>query len=98
MIALTSAKAASGWFYELWTRPDVNLIWETHTATANESSLISEDTIEEARITRGPRYVRREFYCEWGQDEGAFFNPQDIEASVIAPAGDVWFPERSLAS
>ena len=98
VIALTSAKAASGWFYELWTRRDVSKVWETHKATADDSALIDESVIEEARMTRGPAYVSREFYCEFGLDHAAFFNPQDIEGSLIVPSGDVWFPERSLAS
>jgi hypothetical protein len=98
VIALTSAKAASGWFYELWTRPDVGKVWETHMATADDSSQITEDVIEEALATRGPGYVRREFYCEFGVDQAAFFNPEDIDNSLRVPEGDPWFPERSLAS
>jgi Terminase large subunit, T4likevirus-type, N-terminal len=79
IIALTSAKAASGWFFELWSRPDRDLIWEAHTATANDSSLISDDFVHEQRITRGDRYVRREFYCQFGQDEGAWIEPEKID-------------------
>jgi hypothetical protein len=98
VIALTSAKSASGWFYDLWTRPDVGKYWETHTATADDSSLVTDDVLEEALYTHGPGYVRREFYCEFGLDHAAFFNPAKIDNSLRLPEGDVWFPERSLAS
>jgi hypothetical protein len=98
IIALTSAKAASGWFYNLWTKPDIDRVWQKHMATADDSSRVSEDTIEIDLFSRGPKYVQREYYCEFGLDDAAFFNPADIEASLIKPPGDVWFPERSLAS
>jgi hypothetical protein len=98
VIALTSAKAASGWFYDLWTRPDVGKYWETYKATADDSSRITDDVLEEQLFTHGPNYVRREFYCEFGVDHAAFFNPEDIARSLRVPDGDVWFPERSLAS
>lgn len=77
IIAVTSAKAASGWFYRLWTRPDRDLIWEAHKATVYESSLmISDETVHHDGITLGDRYYRREYFCEFGQDENSWISPR----------------------
>lgn len=83
VIALTSAKAASGWFYSLWSRRHENTAWETHEATADDSSLINDAVIEEALVTRGPRFVRREFFCEWSLNDDAFL-PSDMVDSIFA--------------
>jgi hypothetical protein len=102
IIALTSAKAASGWFYEVWARHDRDLIWESHTATANESSLISDDYVHEQRILRGDRYVRREFFCEFGQDEHSWIEPEKIDRAfeLVDTSQPLWkspTPEREIA-
>lgn len=100
IIALTSAKAASGWFHTLWTRPDVTKVWETHTATAEQSSLITQDIIDEALATRGPRYVQREFFCEWGQDDLAWIEPELVHKAFakVDTSEPLWSTRARLAS
>jgi hypothetical protein len=102
IIALTSAKAASGWFYRLWTRPDRDLIWEAHKATVNESSLISNETVHHDRITLGDRYCRREYFCAFGQDENSWIEPEKVDRAfeLVDTSQPLWKPptrEREIA-
>jgi hypothetical protein len=92
IIALTSAKAASGWFFELWNRHDRDLIWEAHKATANESSLITGEMVHDDRITFGDRYVKREYFCEFGQDENSWIEPEKIDRAfeLVDTSQSLW--------
>lgn len=95
VIALTTPKGSRGWFYSLWTNPEVASVWERYKVTADDCPRITPDVIEEARFTRGPRHVQQEYYCSFMADEEAFFNPEDLERSLELGAGeDLWFPER----
>jgi hypothetical protein len=98
VIALTSAKAATGWFFQLWSRPDVGKVWETHRATADDSSLVTDEIIEDALATRGPRHVRREYYCEWGQDETSWIEPEKVDRAftLVDTSEPLWRPQRRM--
>lgn len=97
VLALTTPAGARGWFYELWTAPEVEAVWERFEATAEECPRIGDDVVEEARTMRGERYVRQEYYCSFEADTDSFFDPEDLERSLTLadPTEPVWFPERN---
>jgi hypothetical protein len=100
MIALTTPAGARGWFYELWNSEDVEQVWERYRITADECPRITDEVIEEARMTRGERHVRQEYYCSFEADEAAFFNPEDLERSLTLMDTEeepLWFPERNAS-
>lgn len=99
IVALTSPKGARGWFYGLWASEGVEDVWETYRVTADESSRITEETLEEARMTGGERHVQQEYYCSFLADEEAFFDPEDLERSLTLadPDEPLWFPERNAS-
>jgi hypothetical protein len=99
IIALTTPKGPRGWFYRMWNHPQIEQVYERYLVTVD--GIPNPDLkarAEEELILQGPRFVRREYHCEWGQDDDAFFDPAVLEASLVVPEGDVWFPERSFAS
>jgi hypothetical protein len=99
IVALTTPAGARGWFYELWTRPDVEEVWERFEITADACPRITEDLLEEARATRGERHVRQEYFCDFLADTESFFNPEDLERSLTLtdPDEPLWFPERNAS-
>jgi hypothetical protein len=99
ILALTTPAGARGWFYELWSSPDVGEVWEKYRITAEECPRISEEHIEEARMTRGERHVRQEYYCSFEADEAGFFEDHAVlERSLVVPDdGKLWFPERNAS-
>jgi hypothetical protein len=99
ILALTTPGGARGWFFELWSSPDVGEVWETYRITAEECPLIAEDHIEEARITRGERHVRQEYYCSFEADEAGFFEDHAVlDRSLVVPDDEpLWFPERNAS-
>ena len=99
IIALTTPAGARGWFYELWTRPDVEEVWERYEITAEACPRITEEVIEEARMTRGERHVRQEYYCSFEADEAGFFEDHSVlERSLVVPDDQpLWFPERNAS-
>jgi len=82
VVALSSAGPAVGWFHQLWTGEDTGL-WQRFKATADDVPRITEDIIQEALLTRGSRYVDREFFCTWSADDDAFL-PPDMVDSIFA--------------
>jgi hypothetical protein len=99
IIALSSAAGARGWFYSLWTSQGVEDVWETYRITADECPRITEDLLEEARMTGGERHVRQEYFCDFLADTDSFFNPEDLERSLTLtdPDEPLWFPERNAS-
>jgi hypothetical protein len=99
IVALTTPAGARGWFYELWSSLDVGEVWETYRITADECPRISEEHIEEARMTRGERHVRQEYYCSFEADEAGFFEDHAVlDRSLVVPDdGELWFPERNAS-
>jgi hypothetical protein len=99
IIALTTPAGSRGWFYELWTSPSVEDVWERYEITADECPRITEVIIEEARAARGERHVRQEYFCDFQADTESFFNPQDLERSLTLTDPDeaLWFPERNAS-
>ena len=79
VIALSSAGPSTGWFYNLWHMEGAEEVWEKFTATAADCPRIPASVLEEARLLRGSQYMRREFYCEWGQEEDAWIAPELVD-------------------
>lgn len=79
VVALSSAGPAVGWFHSLWTSEDTGL-WERFEATADDVPRLSEDIIQEAILTRGPRYADREFFNQWSADDDAFLPPNLVDS------------------
>jgi hypothetical protein len=96
IVALTSAKGARGWFYELWTSQEVERVWERFKVTADECPRL-EDIVEEARMTRGEPHVRQEYYCSFETDELGFFEDHAVleRSLVVLDDEPLWFPERN---
>ena len=99
IIALTTRAGPRRWFYELWPRPDVEEVWERYEITAEACPRITEEVIEEARLTRGERHVRQEYYCSFEADEAGFFEDHSVlERSLVVPDDQpLWFPERNAS-
>jgi terminase large subunit-like protein len=98
IIALTTPAGSRGWFFELWSQKNVEDVWERYRVTADECPRISEEVIEEARMTRGPRHVAQEYYCSFEANESAFFNPEDLRRSLTLMDTEMepmWFPEQA---
>jgi hypothetical protein len=47
---------------------------------ADDVPRITEDIIQEAILTRGPRYADREFFCQWSADDDAFLPPNMVDS------------------
>ncbi len=99
IIALTTPAGSRGWFFELWSQPSVEDVWERFEIGADACPRITDDIIEEARTTRGERHVRQEYFCDFLADTESFFNPQDLERSLTLTDPDeaLWFPERNAS-
>jgi hypothetical protein len=99
IIALSTPAGARGWFYELWTRPGVDEVWERYEVTADACPRITDAALEEAKMTRGERHVRQEYYCSFEADTAAFFDPEDLERSLSGAEEEeeLWFPERNVS-
>jgi hypothetical protein len=100
IIALTTPAGSRGWFHELWASPEVEQVWETYRITADDCPRITEEILDEARMTRGERHVRQEYFCSFEADEAAFFNPEDLERSLTLmdiEKEPLWFPERNAS-
>jgi Terminase large subunit, T4likevirus-type, N-terminal len=95
IVALSTPAGSRGWFHELWTREEVDEVWERYEITADNCPRISEEILEEARMTRGERHVRQEFYCSFEADTDAFFDPEDLDRALIDTGEPLWFPERN---
>jgi len=87
-------------FWELWTQPEVEQVWERYLITADECPRITEEILAEAQMTRGPRHVRQEYLCSFEADEAALFNPEYLERSLTlmdTETEPLWFPERNAS-
>ena len=80
VVALTTPAGSRGWFYELWTQPNVEEVWERFEVPADMVPRIPAEVIEEARMTRGPRHVAQEYFCSFEANESAFFKSRGLEA------------------
>jgi hypothetical protein len=85
LIALSSAYAKQGFFYEEWTgsRP-----WHRVKITADQCPRIAPEFLEEERQALGPRWYAMEYECQFGDAIDAVFRTEDIDRAIsddIAP-------------
>jgi hypothetical protein len=81
-VALSSAFAASGWFYDLWTAGGPG--WLRLSVTADACPRISPAFLAEERAILGPRWFAMEYMNEFQDDVAAVFSGDDIRAAVSA--------------
>jgi hypothetical protein len=66
LVALSTPRGKSGFFYERWTSDDP--AWERINAKASDSARISAEALAEQRATLGPRLYAAEFENEFLED------------------------------
>ena len=81
LVALSTAFAKSGFFYEQWTGPEA---WARVRVSAGDCPRIPRDFLEEERRALGPRWYAMEYECEFGDDIAAVFSSDDIRQAVSA--------------
>lgn len=78
-IALSTANAKQGWFYEKWTSTED---WERFTITATECPRISAEFLEAEKANIGLMRFNREYMCEFADPMAAVFSTDLIEAAL----------------
>ena len=82
LVALSTAFAKSGFFYEQWTGPEA---WKRVRVTAGMCPRIPAAFLAEERRTLGERWYAMEYECEFGDDVASVFGTADI-ARAVTPA------------
>jgi hypothetical protein len=75
LVALSSAWAKLGWFYEAWTGPGD---WHRVRVTAHECPRITPEFLREEEEALGPRWFRMEYLCEFSDAVDALFTEEQI--------------------
>jgi hypothetical protein len=88
LIALSSAYARLGWFFECWVGSEP---WRRVMVKAAECPRIDPAFLEEEKIALGPRYYAMEYEGEFGDLIGSVFRGCDIERA-LDPALEPMFP------
>ena len=81
IVALSTPRGRTGFFYDLWSSR--NPRWERIEGRASQSQRISREAIEEQRTTMGPRLFAAEFDNEFLEDWDSVFSAEAI-ASIFA--------------
>jgi hypothetical protein len=79
LVALSSAWAKLGWFYEAWTGKGE---WHKVKVTARQCPRISPDFLREEEEQLGPRWFAMEYLCEFSDAVDALFTEDDIKAAL----------------
>lgn len=79
-VALSSAFARSGWFYDLWTEGGPG--WFRLSVKASACPRISPEFLEEERRILGARWYEMEYENVFGDDIAAVFSSEDIARAV----------------
>ncbi len=77
---ISSAGPPSGFFYEIWTHPD--LPYTRIQASAEQCPRISREHLAEARLALGELRFRREYLCEFSPDAIPIFSAELLESSL----------------
>jgi hypothetical protein len=83
LIALSTAYAKQGWFYDAWVGADD---WKRVRVTAGECPRIAPGFLKEEREAMGERLFRREYWCEFCSADDAVFDPDAVARALAAPA------------
>lgn len=79
-VALSSAFAKSGWFYDLWTGKAEH--WRRVSVTAYDCPRIAREFLDEERRILGERWFAMEYLNQFGDDIAAVFSSEDIQAAL----------------
>jgi hypothetical protein len=79
LIALSSAWAKLGWFYEAWVGAGR---WHRVKVTAHQCPRISPEFLREEQEALGPRWFRMEYLCEYTDAVDALFTEEDVRAAL----------------
>jgi hypothetical protein len=80
-VALSSAFAKSGWFYDLWN-VGKGENWLRVSVKAYDCPRISHEFLEEERKLLGERWFAMEYLNVFGDDIAAVFSSEDIQAAL----------------
>jgi hypothetical protein len=89
LIALSTAWARTGWFFEAWDHGDG---WQKTTITADQCPRITADFLAQERAELGERWYRQEYECVFGDAIDSVFRTEDIEAALTDDVQPL-FPE-----
>jgi hypothetical protein len=87
LIALSSAYAKLGWFYQEWTGPNA---WHRVKVTADQCPRIDPAFLEEELAAIGERWYRMEYLCEFAEAIDAVFSEADIQAATRDVPEPLW--------
>ena len=79
LIALSSAWAKLGWFFEAWVG---GADWHRIRVTADDCPRISPEFLREEREALGPRWFQMEYLCEFTDAVDALFTEEDVRAAL----------------
>jgi hypothetical protein len=79
LIALSSAWAKLGWYYEAWVGGGD---WHRVRVTAHDCPRISPAFLREEEQALGPRWFRMEYLCEFTDAVDALFTEEDVRAAL----------------
>jgi hypothetical protein len=80
LVALSSAWAKIGWFYEAWERGGPG--WHRVKVRADQCPRISAEFLAEERRAVGPRWFQMEYLAEFGDAVDALFTEEDVRAAL----------------
>jgi hypothetical protein len=89
---ISSAGAPTGFFYEIWTHPD--LPYTRFQADATQCPRISPQHLDEARAALGELRFRREYLCEFSPDALPIFSAELLE-SALDDSFQPWLPDAA---
>jgi hypothetical protein len=83
LVALSSAYAKMGWFYESWIGSED---WHRVKVTAHDCPRIGKEFLAEERAALGERWFAMEYLCEFGDAIDSVFREEDIQRSLQTDA------------
>src|SRR5262249_13596310 len=83
LIALSTAYAKTGWFYETWAGPED---WQRVKITADQCPRISPEFLAEERAALGSRIFCREYECMFTEADDAVFAEADLRRMLDTDA------------
>jgi hypothetical protein len=79
LIALSSAWAKLGWYYEAWIGGGD---WHRVKVTADQCPRITREFLREEEEALGPRWFQMEYMCEFTDAIDALFTEEDVRAAL----------------
>jgi hypothetical protein len=79
LLALTTAWAKQGWFYDAWHG---SAKWDRVKVAADQCPRISPGFLAEERAALGPRWYGMEYLCEFADAVESVFSSEDVRAAL----------------